>query len=82
MVRKLLQSLFRLILYTLCVQDQTTEAAKAFLAVADTVDDHLFAIVSDPTISSEYNVEGDKIILFKKVIRINCITYYILFSRR
>lgn len=47
-------------------KDQSSEAAKNYLTVADVVDDYAFAITSDSAIFTEYKVEGDKIILFKK----------------
>jgi len=47
-------------------KDQTTDAAKAFLEVAASLDDYKFGITSSDDVISEYGVSGDKIILFKK----------------
>lgn len=47
-------------------KDQSSDAAKNYLAVADVVDDFPFAITSDPAVFSENKVEGDKVVLFKK----------------
>lgn len=55
------------------LQDQTSEGAKAFLASAAAVDDHPFGITSDDSVFSEYKVEGEKVVLFKKVINIFCV---------
>jgi len=46
-------------------KDQESDAAKAFLAAAGSVDDHPFGITSDDAVFKEYEVTGDSIILFK-----------------
>lgn len=48
-------------------KDPECEGAKRFLDVASTVDDHPFGIVSDNALFSEFSVEEDKVILYKKV---------------
>ncbi|XP_059475550.1 protein disulfide-isomerase isoform X2 [Neocloeon triangulifer] len=47
-------------------KDQTTDGAKAFLAAASAIDDHPFGITSDDSVFSEYKVDGEKVVLFKK----------------
>lgn len=47
--------------------DKESEGAKAFTNAADGIDDVEFGIVSDAAIAAENKVEGDKIVLFKKV---------------
>lgn len=47
--------------------DKESEAAKAFTSAADGIDDVEFGMVSDAAIASEHKVEGDKVVLFKKV---------------
>merc|ERR1712098_77794 len=47
-------------------KDAASDDAKVFLAVADTMDDYPFAIVSDDALFTEKNVEKDGIVLFKK----------------
>ncbi|CAB3363638.1 Hypothetical predicted protein [Cloeon dipterum] len=47
-------------------KDQTTDGAKAFLSAASAIDDHPFGITSDDSVFSEYGVEGEKVVLFKK----------------
>ena len=59
---------FDLTVQFLCVQDKDTDAAKAFLTAAATIDDHPFAITSDDAVLGEYKVEGEKVLLFKKVM--------------
>merc|ERR1711909_73365 len=39
-------------------KDETTEAAKAFLGAAGSMDDHQFAITASDEIAAEYKVEG------------------------
>jgi hypothetical protein len=51
----------------LLFQDTSTEAAKNFLAAANALD-FPFGITSTDTVFSEYNVDGEKVVLFKKVI--------------
>merc|ERR1712029_874026 len=46
-------------------KDQTTDAAKAFLEVAASLDDYKFGITDSDAINGEYGVSGDKIVLFK-----------------
>jgi protein disulfide-isomerase A1 len=48
-------------------QDTASPAAKNFLAAANAIDDNPFGITSADSVFSEYNVEGDAVILFKKV---------------
>ncbi|RZC35834.1 protein disulfide-isomerase [Asbolus verrucosus] len=47
-------------------KDQTTDAAKAFLGAAASIDDHPFGITSDDKIFKEYDVQCGTIVLFKK----------------
>nr|BBC20867.1 protein disulfide isomerase [Vargula hilgendorfii] len=47
-------------------KDQDTDAAKEFLGAARALDDTSFGITSDEAVMKEYNVEGDKVVLFKK----------------
>lgn len=47
--------------------DKESDAAKAYIKAADGIDDVEFGVVSDATIAKEHSVEGDKIVLFKKV---------------
>merc|ERR1712033_57999 len=46
-------------------KDQTTDAAKAFLEVAASLDDYKFGITDSDAVNGEYGVSGDKIVLFK-----------------
>jgi len=46
--------------------DKESDAAKAFVQAADGIDDVEFGIVTDAAIAKENNVDGDKIVLFKK----------------
>ncbi|KAG8231692.1 hypothetical protein J437_LFUL007467 [Ladona fulva] len=46
-------------------KDQTTKSAKAFLAVANSIDAYPFGIVDNPEIFTEYNVESEAVVLFK-----------------
>merc|ERR1711962_584455 len=46
-------------------KDQTTDAAKAFLEVAASLDDYKFGITDSDDVNAEYGVSGDKIVLFK-----------------
>ena len=48
------------------MQDQESDAAKAFIEVAKTTDDVPFGITSNADVFSEYKVEKDAIVLFKK----------------
>lgn len=72
--------------------DKDSDGTKAFTSAADGIDDVEFGIVSDAAIASEYKVEGDKIVLFKKVKicllkeinnnclnEMNCLTVMVLF---
>jgi len=45
--------------------DQTSVAAKAYLAAASNMDDFLFAISSCPDVAAEYKIEGDAVLLLK-----------------
>merc|ERR1712055_1210782 len=45
--------------------DQTTEAAKAYLAAASNLDDFQFAISSSPEVAAEYKIEGEAVLLLK-----------------
>jgi len=47
-------------------KDESTPLAKAFVGVADSLDDYSFAIVSTDDIAKEYSVDGEQIVLFKK----------------
>jgi len=47
-------------------EDQTTDAAKAFLAAADSMDDYQFAITGDKAVAAEYEIEGEAVVLLKK----------------
>lgn len=49
------------------VQDDKSELATVFMAVAESLDDHPFAYTTDSSVASEYKIEGEKIVLFKKV---------------
>lgn len=51
----------------MCVQDDKSELATVFMAVAESLDDHPFAYTTDSSVASEYKIEGEKIVLFKKV---------------
>merc|ERR1712241_253864 len=44
----------------------SVEAAKAFLATADSMDDYPFAVTAEEAIFGEYKVEKDNVVLFKK----------------
>ena len=48
-------------------KDQESANAKIFLEVAAGIDSTEFGIVSDEALAKENNVEGDAIVLFKKV---------------
>lgn len=48
-------------------KDQTSDKAKAFLAVANQVDDYPFGITSEDAVYAEYGAECGSIILLKKV---------------
>lgn len=48
-------------------QDDKSELATVFMAVAESLDDHPFAYTTDSSVASEYKIEGEKIVLFKKV---------------
>jgi len=45
--------------------DETSEGAKAFLSVADSLDDFQFAITAAADVRAEYKVEGDAVVLIK-----------------
>merc|ERR1712142_1095028 len=46
-------------------KDETTDAAKAFLAVAGAMDDFEFGITGDDTVFAEYGIEGEAVLLLK-----------------
>ncbi|KDR21216.1 protein disulfide-isomerase [Zootermopsis nevadensis] len=47
-------------------KDTSSSAAKNFLAAANTIDDHPFGITSTDAVFSEYNIDGETVVLFKK----------------
>jgi len=47
-------------------KDAETDAAKAFLAAAGTMDDYPFGITGDDAVFAEYSVEGEGVVLLKK----------------
>lgn len=47
--------------------DESSDAAKSFLQVADSIDESPFAISSEAELLKEYNVDKNKVIVFKKV---------------
>ena len=51
----------------LLLQSADSDAAKAFLQVAGGIDDIPFAITSTDSVFSEYSVEGEGVVLLKKV---------------
>jgi protein disulfide-isomerase A1 len=53
--------------YIVLFQDTSSAAAKNFLAAANAIDDHPFGITSEDSVFSEYNVDGEAVVLFKKV---------------
>merc|ERR1739847_37304 len=46
-------------------KDETTDAAKAFLAVAGAMDDFQFGITGDDTVATVYGLEGEAVLLLK-----------------
>lgn len=54
-------------------QDVDSDAAKVFLEVGNTVDDHVFGITSSDEVLKEYEIEDGKIVLFKKVCIFLCV---------
>jgi protein disulfide-isomerase A1 len=48
-------------------QDTSSPAAKNFLAAANAVDDYPFGITSVDAVFSEYSVDGETVVVFKKV---------------
>merc|ERR1712123_169766 len=46
-------------------KDETTDAAKGFLAAAGMMDDFQFGITGDDAIAAEYGVEGEAVVLLK-----------------
>lgn len=64
-------------------QDQTSDNAKTFLNLAEHMDDVVFGVTSDSGVFSEYNVDGDKVVLFKKVRQqmSNCNIFWSLVGR-
>lgn len=47
-------------------KEETSDLAKAYLEVAAALDDHPFALTTDSSVVSEYGVDADKVVLFKK----------------
>ena len=45
--------------------DQTTDAAKAYLAAASAIDDIPFAITSSAEVAAEHKIEGEAVLLLK-----------------
>ena len=45
--------------------DQTTDAAKAYLAAAANIDDIPFAITSSAEVAAEHKIEGEAVLLLK-----------------
>merc|ERR1711910_154821 len=48
-----------------CFKDQTTDAAKGYLAAAGMMDDFEFGITGDDAVFAEYGVEGEAVLLLK-----------------
>merc|ERR1712018_1124128 len=48
-----------------CFKDETTDAAKAFLAAASNLDDIPFGITGDEAVCTEYGVEGEGVVMVK-----------------
>jgi hypothetical protein len=48
-------------------QDTWSSAAKSFLIAANVIDDYPIGITSADSVFSEYNVDGEAVVLFKKV---------------
>merc|ERR1711923_681068 len=48
-----------------CFKDETTDAAKAFLAVASNLDDLAFGVTGDEAVRSEYGVSGEGAVMVK-----------------
>ena len=48
-------------------KDKESDAAKAFIEAAQGIDDVEFGIVHDDALAKENKVEGDNLVLFKKV---------------
>ena len=46
-------------------KDETTDAAKAFLAAAGGMDDFAFAITGDDAVFAEHGIEGEAVLLLK-----------------
>ena len=58
-------------------KDVETDSAKAFLSAAASIDDVSFGITSDEGVFAEYKVEGETVVLFKKVNNIYIYEYII-----
>lgn len=58
-------------------KDKESDAAKAFIEAAQGVDDLEFGIVHDEALAKENKVEGDNLVLFKKVKLVLQISNYI-----
>ena len=50
-------------------QDLESDACKQFLAAAQEIDDYRFGVSSDADVISEYGVDGDAVLVLKKVSR-------------
>jgi protein disulfide-isomerase A1 len=50
------------------LKDTSSSAAKNFIAAANAIDDYPFRITSTDAVFSEYNVDGEKVVLFKNVM--------------
>lgn len=48
-------------------KDKESDAAKAFIEAAQGIDDIEFGLVNDEALAKEHKVEGDNLVLFKKV---------------
>lgn len=49
-------------------KDKESDTAKAFLEAAQGIDDIEFGLVQDEALAKEHSVEGDNVVLFKKVL--------------
>lgn len=54
-------------------KDKESDAAKAFIEAAQGIDDIEFGIVHDEALAKEHKVEGDNLVLFKKVLVLICV---------
>ena len=51
----------------MCVQDASSDGAKAYEKAAEAIDDIPFAITSSDAVYSKFEVSKDSVVLFKKV---------------